>query len=80
MNTNELLKLAQKADISGDFELADFIDKELSAASNNKNIREANLADSLRGISKGVGGFVGNVGNFLGGYGGYDAHFRIPGW
>jgi hypothetical protein len=72
MNTQELLKLAQKADISGDFELADFIDKELSAASNNKNIREANLADSLSKMGRGVGGFFGNIGNFLGGYGGYS--------
>ncbi len=72
MNTQKLLKLAQKADISGDFELADFIDKELSAASNNKSIREANLADSLSKMSRGVGGFFGNIGNFLGGYGGYS--------
>ena len=72
MNTQELLKLAQKADISGDFELADFIDKELSAASNNKNIREANLADSLSKMGRGVGGFFGNIGNFLGGYGKYN--------
>lgn len=72
MNTQELLKLAQKADISGDFELADFIDKELSAASNNKNIREANFADSLSKMGRGVGGFFGNIGNFLGGYGGYS--------
>lgn len=72
MNTKELIKLAYKADIEGDLELADFIDRELLAISNNKNIREANFADSLRGISKGVGGFLGNVGNFLGGYGGYS--------
>ena len=31
MNTKELIKLAQKADIEGDLELADFIDRELLA-------------------------------------------------
>lgn len=72
MNTQELLKLAQKADISGDFELADFIDKELSAASNNKNIREAAFTDTLGKMGRGVGNFFGNIGNFLGGYGGYS--------
>jgi hypothetical protein len=41
MNTNELIKLANVADKDGDLELADFIDRELLAMSNNKNIREA---------------------------------------
>ena len=72
MNTNELLKLAQKADISGDFELADFIDRELLAISNNKNIREAAFTDTLGKMGRGVGNFFGNIGNFLGGYGGYS--------
>ena len=34
MNTKELIKLAYKADIEGDLELADFIDRELLAISN----------------------------------------------
>ena len=72
MNTQKLLKLAQKADISGDFELADFIDKELSAASNNKNIREAAFTDTLGKMGRGVGNFFGNIGNLLGGYGAYS--------
>jgi hypothetical protein len=78
MNTNELLKLAQKADISGDFELADFIDKELLAISNNKNIREAALTDTLGKMGRGVGNFFGNIGNFLGGYGGYNGPTNNP--
>jgi len=41
MNTKELIKLANIADKDGDLELADFIDRELLAMSNNKNIREA---------------------------------------
>ena len=72
MNTKELIKLAQKADIEGDLELADFIDRELLAISNNKNIREAALTDSLSKMGRGVGNFFGNIGNFLGGYGGYN--------
>lgn len=72
MNTKELIKLAYKADIEGDLELADFIDRELLAISNNKNIREAALSDTLSKMSKGVGGFFGNIGNFLGGYGKYN--------
>jgi hypothetical protein len=70
MNTKELIKLAYKADIEGDLELADFIDRELLAASNNKNIREA--APDFSKMTRGVGNFFGNIGNFLGGYGGYS--------
>ena len=70
MNTKELIKLAYKADIEGDLELADFIDRELLAASNNKNIREA--APDFSKMTRGVGNFFGNIGNFLGGYGGYN--------
>jgi hypothetical protein len=73
MNTKELIKLARKADIEGDLELADFIDRQLLAISNNKNIREAaGFSDSLSKMSRGVGNFFGNIGNFLGGYGGYN--------
>ena len=60
MNTKELIKLAYKADIEGDLELADFIDRELLAISNNKNIREAALTDSLSKMGRGVGNFFGN--------------------
>ena len=72
MNTKELIKLAYKADIEGDLELADFIDRELLAISNNKNIREAAFTDTLGKMGRGVGNFFGNIGNFLGGYGGYS--------
>jgi len=72
MNTKELIKLAYKADIEGDLELADFIDRELLAISNNKNIKEAALTDTLGKMGRGVGNFFGNIGNFLGGYGGYN--------
>ena len=48
MNTNELIKLANVADKDGDLELADFIDRELLAMSNNKNIREVNFKDFLK--------------------------------
>ena len=72
MNTKELIKLAYKADIEGDLELADFIDRELLAISNNKNIKEAAFTDSLSKMGRGVGNFFGNIGNFLGGYGGYS--------
>jgi hypothetical protein len=63
MNSQELLKLAYIADISGDFELADFIDKELIAASNNKNIREA---VDISKYTRGVGNFFGKIPEFLG--------------
>jgi len=72
MNTKELIKLAYKADIEGDLELADFIDRELLAISNNKNIKEAALTDTLGKMGRGVGNFFGNIGNFLGGYGAYS--------
>jgi hypothetical protein len=79
MNTKELIKLAYKADIEGDLELADFIDRELLAASNNKNIREAaGLSDSVSKMGRGVGNFFGNIGNFLGGYGGYNGPTNNP--
>ena len=64
MNTNELIKLANVADKDGDLELADFIDKELLAMSNNKNIREAKL--DLSTIFKPVGNVLGKIPEFFG--------------
>lgn len=64
MNTNELIKLANVADKDGDLELADFIDRELLAMSNNKNIREAKL--DLSTIFKPVGNVLGKIPEFFG--------------
>ena len=64
MNTNELIKLANVADKDGDLELADLIDKELLAMSNNKNIREAKL--DLSTIFKPVGNVLGKIPEFFG--------------
>ena len=67
MNTNELIKLANVADKQGDLELADFIDRELLAMSNNKNIREAKLdLSSLGKAFKPVGNALGKIPEFFG--------------
>jgi hypothetical protein len=64
MNTNELIKLANVADKDGDLELADFIDRELLAMSNNKNIREAKI--DLSTIFRPVGNALGKIPEFFG--------------
>ena len=67
MNTKELIKLARVSDINGDLELADFIDRELLAMSNNKNIREAKLdLSSLGKAFKPVGNALGKIPEFFG--------------
>lgn len=63
MNTNELIKLANVADKEGDLELADFIDRELLAMSNNKNIREA---VDLGKVFRPVGNALGKIPEFFG--------------
>lgn len=69
MNTNELIKLANVADKNGDLELADFIDRELLAMSNNKNIREA---VDLGKYTRPIGDALGKIPEFFG-YGKYKA-------
>ena len=67
MNTNELIKLANVADKNGDLELADFIDRELLAMSNNKNIREAAYDWSAVGKAfKPLGNALGKIPEFFG--------------
>jgi hypothetical protein len=67
MNTNELIKLANVADKDGDLELADFIDRELLAMSNNKNIREAAYDWSAVGKAfKPLGNALGKIPEFFG--------------
>ena len=67
MNTNELIKLANVADKEGDLELADFIDRELLAMSNNKNIRESAYDwSSLGKAFKPVGNALGKIPEFFG--------------
>ena len=63
MNTKELIKLARVSDINGDLELADFIDRELLAMSNNKNIREA---VDLGKVFRPVGNALGKIPEFFG--------------
>lgn len=63
MNTKELVKLANVSDINGDLELADFIDRELLAMSNNKNIREA---VDLGKVFRPVGNALGKIPEFFG--------------
>ena len=73
MNINELIKLANVADKDGDLELADFIDRELLAMSNNKNIRESAWdLSSLGKAFKPVGNALGKIPEFFG-YGKYKA-------
>ena len=67
MNINELIKLANVADKDGDLELADFIDRELLAMSNNKNIRESAWDwSSLGKAFKPVGNALGKIPEFFG--------------
>ncbi len=63
MNTKELIKLASISDINGDLELADFIDKQLLAMSDNKNIREA---VDLGKIFRPIGNALGKIPEFFG--------------
>ena len=63
MNTKELIKLASISDINGDLELADFIDKQLLAMSENKNIREA---VDLGKIFRPIGNALGKIPEFFG--------------
>ena len=63
MNTKELIKLARVSDINGDLELADFIDKQLLAMSDNKNIREA---VDLGKIFRPIGNALGKIPEFFG--------------
>ena len=69
MNTKELIKLANIADKEGDLELADFIDRELLAMSNDKNIREA---VDLGKYTRPLGNVLGKIPEFFG-YGKYKA-------
>lgn len=63
MNTKELIKLASISDINGDLELADFIDKQLLAMSDNKNIREA---VDLGKYTRPIGNILGKIPEFFG--------------
>lgn len=63
MNTKELIKLASISDLNGDLELADFIDKQLLAMSDNKNIREA---VDLGKIFRPIGNALGKIPEFFG--------------
>jgi len=69
MNTKELIKLANIADKEGDLELADFIDRELLAMSNDKNIREA--VDYGK-FTRPIGNALGKIPEFFG-FGKYKA-------
>ena len=51
MNTNDLIKLAHKADLEGDIELADYLDNQLIRVSQAKNVFQQGL-DAIGGFLK----------------------------